>query len=188
MKLTKFFIMFFILTIFFIACKKTTVTVTKPGKNILLSDILDNIEDGTYETNGEKLEITNGGNNIKIGDKNYTNKGDIGGFVRIYGDTNDTSTNSTNMLVMQISGTTITMPATTNGTKALNDAFNYLGEEKATSYISKVLENKEDGGTGSINTDKLLEGVPPEEKKELEKIFKDLEKSDFGSYKIYNKK
>ena len=185
MKLTKFFIMFFILTISFIACKKTTVTVTKPGKNIF------EMKDGTYEAkdNGEKLEITNDGNNIKIGDKNYTNKGNIGGFVNIFENSNSSSTgDKKDMLVIQFGGDTITMPATTNGTKALNDAFNYLGGDKASSYLLAATKPENKNEDGTINTKKLLEGVPQEEKEKLEGIFNSLTKNDFGEYKIYKKK
>ena len=191
MKLTKLFIMFFIFILLLVSCKKTTVTITKPAKDISLLDIFGKIEDGTYEdkdgTNGE-LEITDNGNSMKVGnganETNYTKGGDIGGFVGIYTNTNDTNNN---MLVIQGGGVTITMPANGDEIKAVEEAYKYLGEDKTTQYIAKALENREAGGTETIDTDKLLEGVPEEDKKELKEIFDKLPKSDFGSYKIYGK-
>ena len=189
MKLTKLFIMFFIFILLLVSCKKTTVTITKPAKDISLLDIFGKIEDGTYEdkdgTNGN-LKITEGGNKMKVGEENYTNKGNIGGFVGIYGKENDADGNN-NILVIQGGGVTITMPANEKETEAVKKAYEKLGKEKAASYITEATkpENKNDDGT--INTNKLLEGVPEEEKKELEKIFEGLPKSDFGSYKIYGK-
>ena len=190
MKLTKFFIMFFVFILLLVSCKKTTVTITKPAKDISLLDILGEIEDGTYEdkdgTNGN-LKITNGGKNINVDGKDYTNKGNIGGFVGIYGKENDADGTNDNILVIQGGGVTITMPANGDEIKAVEEAYKYLGEDKTTQYIAKALENREAGGTETIDTDKLLEGVPEEDKKELKEIFDKLPKSDFGSYKIYGK-
>ena len=187
MKLTKLFIMFFIFILLLVSCKKTTVTITKPAKDISLLDILGEIEDGTYEdkdgTNGN-LKITNGGKNINVDGKDYTNKGNIGGFVGIYTNANDTNNN---MLVIQGGGVTITMPANEKEIGAVKKAYEELGKEKAASYITEATKPENKKPDGSIDTDKLLKNATKEEKEELEKIFKDLEKSDFGSYKIYGK-
>ena len=182
MKLTKLFIMFFIFILLLVSCKKTTVTITKPAEDISLLDIFGKIENAKYDG----LEITEGGNKMKVGEENYTNKGNIGGFVGIYGKENDADGNN-NMLVIQGGGITITMPANEDEIKAVEYAYKYLGEDKTTQYIAKALENREAGGTETIDTDKLLEGVPEEDKKELKEIFDKLPKSDFGSYKIYGK-
>ena len=183
MKLTKLFIMFFIFILLLVSCKKTTVTITKPAKDISLLDIFGKIENAKYDG----LEITEGGNKMKVGDTNYTNKGNIGGFVGIYGKENDADGNNDNMLVIQGGGVTITMPANEDEIKAVEDAYKYLGEEKAASYITEATKPENKKPDGSIDTDKLLEGVPEEEKKELKEIFDKLPKSDFGSYKIYGK-
>ena len=177
MKLANFFIILFILILSFTSCKKTTVTITKPGEDISLVDIFGKIEDGTYGN----LTITNGGKDMTIGETNYTSKGNIGGFVGIY--ENSTNTND-NMLVIQGAGATITMPSNEAGTKAIEDAFKYLGKEKATKYITEAIsENGTDGG--KIDTDKLLKMATDEEKTELEKIFGKDKNITFGDYKIY---
>ena len=184
MKLTKLFIMFFIFILLLVSCKKTTVTITKPAEDISLLDIFGKIENAKYDG----LEITDNGNSIKVGnganETNYTKEGNIGGFVGIYTNANDTNNN---MLVIQGGGVTITMPANEKEIEAVEKAYKYLGEDKTTQYIAKALENREAGGTETIDTDKLLEGVPEEDKKELKEIFDKLPKSDFGSYKIYGK-
>ena len=178
MKLANFFIILFILILSFASCKKTTVTITKPGEDISLADIFGEIKDVTYEG----LEITGGGKDMTIGNTNYTSKGNIGGFVGIY--ENSTNTNDNNMLVIQGAGATITMPANEAGTKAIEDAFKYLGKEKATKYITEAIS--ENGtGDGKIDTDKLLKMATDEEKTELEKIFGEDKKITFGDYKIY---
>ena len=178
MKLANFFIILFILILSFASCKKTTVTITKPGEDISLTDIFGKIKDVTYEG----LEITGGGKDMTIGNTNYTSKGNIGGFVGIY--ENSTNTNDNNMLVIQGAGATITMPANEAGTKAIEDAFKYLGKEKATKYITEAIS--ENGtGDGKIDTDKLLKMATDEEKTELEKIFGKDKNITFGDYKIY---
>lgn len=177
MKLANFFIILFILILSFNSCKKTTVTITKPGEDISLADIFGEIKDVTYDG----LKITNGGKDMTIGETNYTSKGNIGGFVGIY--ENSTNTNDNNMLVIQGAGATITMPANDAGTKAIEDAFKYLGKEKATKYITEAIsENGTDGG--KIDTDKLLESAPEDERKKLEEIFGG-NNITFGDYKIY---
>lgn len=179
MKLANFFIILFILILSFNSCKKTTVTITKPGEDISLADIFGEIKDVTYEG----LEITGGGKDITIGGTNYyTNKGTVGDFIGIYGNTNDSSADD--MLVIQGAGATITMPANEAGTKAIEDAFKYLGKEKATKYITEAIS--ENGtGDGKIDTDKLLKMATDEEKTELEKIFGKDKNITFGDYKIY---
>lgn len=178
MKLANFFIILFILILSFTSCKKTTVTITKPGEDISLADLFGEIKDVTYDG----LKITGGGKDMTIGETNYTSKGNIGGFVGIY--ENSTNTNDNNMLVIQGAGATITMPANDAGTKAIEDAFKYLGKEKATKYITEAIS--ENGtGDGKIDTDKLLESATEDERKELEKIFGKDKNITFGDYKIY---
>lgn len=188
MKLANFFIILFILILSFTSCKKTTVTITKPGEDISLTDIFGKIEDGTYGN----LEITDGGKNIKVDGKTYTKKENmkenIGGFIGVYEDTDKSSTtgDKNDMLVIQGAGATITMPANEAGTKAIEEAFEYLGKEKATKYITEAIS--ENGtGDGKIDTDKLLKMATDEERTELEKIFGEDKKITFGDYKIYNK-
>lgn len=184
MKLANFFIILFILILSFTSCKKTTVTITKPGEDISLTDIFGKIEDGTY---GD-LTISNSGNNIEVDNKNYKNKENIGGFIGVYEDTDKSSTtgDKNDMLVIQGAGATITMPANEAGTKAIEEAFEYLGKEKATKYITEAIS--ENGtGDGKIDTDKLLKMATDEERTELEKIFGEDKKITFGDYKIYNK-
>lgn len=178
MKLANFFIIIFILILSFNSCKKTTVTITKPGEDISLTDIFGKIEDGTY---GD-LKISNSGNNIEVDNKSYTNKGDIGGFVGIY--ENSTNTND-NMLVIQGAGATITVPANKEGTEAVKNAFEKLGKDKATSYILKATEDKNKKSDGSVDTEKLLEGATEEEKTILKDIFS-KDNITFGKFEIYN--
>lgn len=182
MKLANFFIILFILILSFASCKKTTVTITKPGEDISLADIFGEIKDVTYEG----LEITGGGKDITIGGTNYyTNKGTVGDFIGIYGNTNENSAESEkNMLVIQGAGATITMPANEAGTKAIGEAFEYLGKEKATKYITEAIS--ENGtGDGKIDTDKLLKMATDEEKTELEKIFGKDKNITFGKFETY---
>lgn len=181
MKLANFFIILFILILSFTSCKKTTVTITKPGEDISLADLFGEIKDGTY---GD-LTISDGGKNMTIGKTNYTNKENIGGFIGVYEDTDETSTGDKNdMLVIQGAGATITMPANEAGTKAIEEAFKYLGKEKATKYITEAIS--ENGtGDGKIDTDKLLENATDEERTKLEEIFGKDKNITFGDYKIY---
>ena len=178
MKLANFFIILFILILSFTSCKKTTVTITKPGEDISLADLFGEIKDVTYDG----LKITNGGKDMTIGETNYTSKGNIGGFVGIY--ENSTNTNDNNMLVIQGAGATITMPANDAGTEAIEEAFKYLGKEKATKYITEAIS--ENGtGDGKIDTDKLLKMATDEERTKLEEIFGEDKNITFGDYKIY---
>ncbi len=177
MKLANFFIILFILILSFTSCKKTTVTITKPGEDISLTDIFGKIKDVTYEG----LEITGGGQNMTIGENNYTNKGDIGGFVGIYENSTNTSDN---MLVIQGAGSTITVPASKEGTEAVKNAFEKLGKDKATSYILKATEDKNKKPDGSVDTDKLLEGATEEEKTILKDIFS-KDNITFGKFETY---
>lgn len=180
MKLANFFIILFILILSFTSCKKTTVTITKPGEDISLADIFGEIKDVTYEG----LEITGGGKDITIGETNYyTNKGTVGDFIGIYGNTNDSSADD--MLVIQGAGATITVPASKEGTEAVKNAFEKLGKDKATSYILKATEDKNKKDDGSIDTEKLLEGATEEEKKILKDIFS-KDNITFGKFEIYN--
>lgn len=182
MKLANFFIILFILILSFASCKKTTVTITKPGEDISLVDIFGKIEDGTYGN----LKISGGGSNIEVDGKNYTNKENIGGFIGVYEDTNGTSTGDKNdMLVIQGAGATITVPASKEGTEAVKNAFEKLGKDKATSYILKATEDKNKKSDGSVDTEKLLEGATEEEKTILKDIFS-KDNITFGKFEIYN--
>ena len=179
MKLANFFIILFILILSFTSCKKTTVTITKPGEDISLADLFGEIKDVTYDG----LKITGGGKDITIGGTNYyTNKGTVGDFIGIYGNTNDSSADD--MLVIQGAGATITMPANEAGTKAIGEAFEYLGKEKATKYITEAI-SKNGTGDGKIDTDKLLESAPEDERDKLKEIFSG-NNITFGKFEIYN--
>lgn len=183
MKLANFFIILFILILSFTSCKKTTVTITKPGEDISIIELFGKIEDGTYEG----LKITGGGQNMTIGGTNYTNKKNIDGFIGVYENTDKDSTeDKKDMLVIQGGGVTITMPANEAGTTAIEEAFKYLGKEKATKYITEAIsENGTDGG--KIDTEKLLESAPEDERDKLKEIFSENKNITFGDYKIYNK-
>ncbi|WP_432633178.1 hypothetical protein [Brachyspira sp.] len=177
MKLANFFIILFILILSFTSCKKTTVTITKPGEDISLTDIFGKIEDGTYGN----LKISNGGQNMTIGGTNYTNNGDIGGFVGIY----ENSTNSNdNMLVIQGAGATITVPANKKGTEAVKNAFEKLGEDRATFYISEAIKPENQKDDGSVDTDKLLKMATKDEEDKLKEIFSG-NNITFGKFETY---
>lgn len=181
MKIANFFIILFILILSFTSCKKTTVTITKPGEDISLADLFGEIKDGTY---GD-LTISDGGKNMTIGKTNYTNKENIGGFIGVYEDTDETSTGDKNdMLVIQGDGATITVPASKEGTEAVKNAFEKLGKDKATSYILKATEDKNKKPDGSVDTEKLLEGATEEEKTILKDIFS-KDNITFGKFEIY---
>ena len=179
MKIANFFIILFILILSFTSCKKTTVTITKPGEDISLADIFGKIEDGTY---GD-LTISGSGQNMTIGNTNYTNKENIGGFIGIYGNTNDSSADD--MLVIQGAGSTITVPASKEGTEAVKKAFEELGEDRATFYISEAIKPENQKDDGSVDTDKLLKMATKDEEDKLKDIFSG-NNITFGKFEIYN--
>lgn len=179
MKIANFFIILFILILSFTSCKKTTVTITKPGEDISLADIFGKIEDGTY---GD-LTISDGGKDITIGGTNYyTNKENIGGFIGVYGNTNDSSADD--MLVIQGAGSTITVPASKEGTEAVKKAFEELGEDRATFYISEAIKPENQKDDGSVDTNKLLKMATKDEEDKLKDIFS-KDNITFGKFEIY---
>ena len=171
-----------IILTFFISCRKSTLKITEPGPSFFL----DKMKGGNY-TNGDgkdSFKVSNGGNNITIGNgsntTNYTFESDIMGIGGIYQDTN--SSNYIGVFPAGDSMHTVTM---SKGEKdALNDIVKVVGKENSGPVIQEILTNN-----GKLDAEAITKNFP-DKKNEVENIIKKHkldEKNKFGDYKEYKK-
>lgn len=186
MKIIKILIVFFIILISsFIACKKTSLTITTPDSDFFLAKM----QDGQYGTND--FIITNNGNKITVITVNETNNytfeksiSGIGGFYK--NDSNDANY----MVVVPTGGTvqTITMGKTEKET--VEEIINIVGEENTANVILGIHNSKNDYGNGEIseiNIDEVIGNVQvtDEERNRIENLINGSK--NFGQYKEYKK-
>ena len=171
-----------IILTFFISCRKSTLKITEPEPSFFL----DKMKGGDY-TNGDgkdSFKVSNGGNNITIGNgnntNNYTFESDIMGIGGIYQDTN--SSNYIGVFPFGDSMHTVTMSK--DEKDALNEIVQAVGGENSGPVIKEILTNN-----GKLDADSITKNFP-DKKNEVENIIKKHkldEKNKFGDYKEYKK-
>ena len=172
MKLIKLFIMFFILTISFIECEKSTLKITNPDDNFFLHK-LKNI--------GNDFKISHGGEKITTEKGNYTFEKKITGIAGIY----KKDGSDEYMFVLPAGNEAHTVSVNEKEKKALEDIINIVGEENSGSVIQEILSNDE-----KLNADKIAGSNFSQEKKDaiqnvIDNLYSDGSKNNFGSYKKY---
>ena len=187
--------LFIFLAVFFVSCKQSKLTITKPGENAnLFGGFKNKIEDGNY---GD-LVISGGGTTITIKDNSgngndttYNYVGKVGGNeeegkISKYEDTTDTNKY---LLSMQGENSTTTIETTKNGAEAIEKAFDTFGEEKSLNIVMDMQKAEFQNADGSPNTDKIADkyNMTDLEKQKMKNYFSGLNKSDFGEPKKYDK-
>lgn len=166
-----------IILTFFISCRKSTLKITEPGPSFFL----DKMKEGNYGG----FNVSNGGNNITIGNgsntTNYTFESDIMGIGGIYQDTNS----SNYVGVVPIGGSMHTVTMGKKEKEALTKIIDVVGKEDSL----KVIEGLSKGNGGKLDADSITQNLNPEKKAAVEKIIKDsgLSGKDFGKYEKYEK-
>ena len=166
-----------IILTFFISCRKSTLKITEPGPSFFL----DKMKEGNYGG----FNVSNGGNNITIGNgsntTNYTFESDIMGIGGIY-----QGNNSSNYIgVFPFGDSMHTVSMNKNEKEAVTKIIDVVGKEDSLNVI-KELSN---GNGGKLDADSITQNLNPEKKAAVEKIIKDfgLDKNKFGDYKEYKK-
>lgn len=166
-----------IILTFFISCRKSTLKITEPGPSFFL----DKMKEGNYGG----FNVSNGGNNITIGNgsntTNYTFESDIMGIGEIY-----QGNNSSNYIgVFPFGDSMHTVSMNKNEKEAVTKIIDVVGKEDSLNVI-KELSN---GNGGKLDADSITQNLNPEKKAAVEKIIKDfgLDKNKFGDYKEYKK-
>ena len=174
MKLTKFFIMFFILTLSFVACEKSILKIMQPDDDFFLGKMT-----GVWK----EIEVSNGGQNIKIGDKNYTFEKTISGLGGIYKDEKGNY-----MVVVPAGDEAHTVKDITPEQKeTLDKILDIVGEENSGGIIGALTTNE--GFTDNKNLEGLKSNLSEEKKKELEDLISDkkLSEKNLGTYEKFTK-
>lgn len=165
-----------IILTFFISCRKSTLKITEPGPSFFLGKM----KDGNYGG----FNVSNGGNNITIGNgsntNNYTFESDIMGIGGIYKDTNS----SNYVGVFPIGGSMHTVTMGKNEKEALTKIIEVVGEENSLNVI-KELSN---GNGGELDTEAITKNLDDKKKAEVEGIINGLNGKNFGKYEKYEKK
>lgn len=165
-----------IILTFFISCRKSTLKITEPGPSFFLVKM----KDGNYGG----FNVSNGGNNITIGNgsntNNYTFESDIMGIGGIYKDTNS----SNYVGVFPIGGSMHTVTMGKNEKEALTKIIEVVGEENSLNVI-KELSN---GNGGELDTEAITKNLDDKKKAEVEGIINGLNGKNFGKYEKYEKK
>ena len=175
MKLTKFFIIFFILTLSFVACEKSILKIMQPDDDFFLGKMT-----GVWK----EIEVSNGGQNIKIGDKNYTFEKTISGLGGIYYD----EVNKKYMVVVPAGDEAHTVKDITPAQKeTLDKILDIVGEENSGGIIGALTTNE--GFTDNKNLEGLKSNLSEEKKKELEDLISDkkLSEKNLGTYEKFAK-
>ena len=165
-----------IILTFFISCRKSTLKITEPEPSFFLGKM----KDGNYGG----FNVSNGGNNITIGNgsntNNYTFESDIMGIGGIYQDTN--SSNYIGVFPIGDSMHTITMDKSEKD--ALNDIVKVVGKENSGPVMQEILTNN-----GKLDAEAITKNFP-DKKTEVEDIIKQYgldNKNQFGKYEEYKK-
>lgn len=185
MKPIKILLVFFILILSFIACKKTSLTITSPDSSFFLAKM----QDGSYGTN--EFIITNNGNKITThGTNNYTFEKSISGIGGFYKD----DLHGTNyMVVVPTGGTVQTITMGAKEKETVEEIIGIVGEENTANVILGIHNSKNDYGNGeisNIDTDKVIGNaqITEEERKKIEDLINGLGgNGNFGDYKEYKK-
>lgn len=167
-----------IILTFFISCRKSTLKITEPEPSFFL----DKMKEGNYGG----FNVSNGGNNITIGNgsntTNYTFESDIMGIGGIYKDAN--SSNYIGVVPVGDSMYTVTMGK--NEKEAVTKIIDVVGKEDSLKVVTEILSK---GNGGKLDADSITQNLNPEKKAEVEDIIKQygLDKNKFKDYKEYKK-
>ena len=166
-----------IILTFFISCRKSTLKITEPEPSFFL----DKMKEGNYGG----FNVSNGGNNITIGNgsntTNYTFESDIMGIGGIYKDANS----SNYVGVVPVGDSMYTVSMDKNEKETLTKIIEVVGKEDSLKVIEGL--SKVDGG--KLDTEAITKNLDDKKKAEVKKIIENsgLDKNKFKDYKVYKK-
>lgn len=174
-----------IILTFFISCRKSTLKITEPEPSFFL----DKMKGGDY-TNGDgndSFNVSNGGNNITIGNgsntTNYTFESDIMGIGGIYKDANS----SNYVGVFPIGDSMHTVSMSKEQKEAVTKIIDVVGEADSLKVVTEILSN---GNGGKLDTEAITKNLDDKKKAEVKKIIEESglnDKNKFKDYKKYKK-
>ena len=170
MKFSKILITIFIL-ILAISCTASKLEITKPDDNFFLSKM----------TGWSGLDVSNGGNNIKVDNKEYTFEKPIAGLGGVYKD----ATGSDYMIVIPAGEEAHTVTIGEEDKETLDKIIDIVGEENVGGMVGAL--TTEEGFKDQTNIDNLKANLPEDKQKELQDLI-DSKKLDSLKPKEYPKK
>lgn len=170
MKFSKILITIFILTLA-ISCTASKLEITKPDDNFFLSKM----------TGWSGLDVSNGGNNIKVDNKEYTFEKPIAGLGGVYKD----ATGSDYMIVIPAGEEAHTVTIEKDEKETLDKIIDIVGEENVLGMAGAL--TTEEGFKDQTNIDNLKSNLPEDKQKELQDLIdsKNLANENLGEYKKY---
>ena len=161
-----------IMAIFLVACENSTLKITHPNDSFFLNKL--------KSLNG--FEVSNGGQNIKVGNTNYTFEKKITGLAGIY---KKEGTNEY-MFVLPAGNEAHTVTVNAEEKKALEEIINIVGEENSGSIIQDILSKEE-----KLDAESISKSFP-DKKDAIQNVINNLyssgnntNKDSFGTYKKY---
>lgn len=169
MKFSKILITIFILTLA-ISCTVSKLEITKPDDNFFLSKM----------TGWSGLDVSNGGNNIKVDNKEYTFEKPIAGLGGVYKD----ATGSNYMIVIPAGEEAHTVTIEKDEKETLDKIIDIVGEENVGGFVGALTTEE---GFNEENVNNLKANLPEDKQKELQDLIdnKTWANKNFGEYKKY---
>ena len=162
-----------LLAIFLVACEKSTLKITHPEDSFFLNKL--------KSLNG--FEVSNGGENIKVGNTNYTFEKTISGLGGIYYDKD----NDKYMVVVPAGNEAHTVTMGKDDKETLEEIIDIIGMENSGGIVG-ALTTKE-GFTDKNNISGLTSGLSDDKKQQLEDLIatKKLDENNLGTYEKFPK-
>lgn len=173
MKFSKILITIFIL-ILAISCTASKLEITKPDDNFFLSKM----------TGWSGLDVSNGGNNIKVDNKEYTFEKPIAGLGGVYKGTNEKGDDNY-MIVVPAGDKAYALEMEGKQKETLDKIIDIVGEENILGLSGAL--TTEEGFKDQTNIDNLKANLPEDKQKELQDLI-DSKKLDSLKPKEYPKK
>lgn len=169
MKFSKILITIFILTLA-ISCTVSKLEITKPDSSFFLSKM----------TGWSGLDVSNGGNNIKVDNKEYTFEKPIAGLGGVYKD----ATGSNYMIVIPAGEEAHTVTIEKDEKETLDKIIDIVGEENVGGFVGALTTEE---GFNEENVNNLKANLPEDKQKELQDLIdsKNLANKNLGTYKKY---
>lgn len=169
MKFSKILITIFILTLA-ISCTVSKLEITKPDDNFFLSKM----------TGWSGLDVSNGGNNIKVDNKEYTFEKPIAGLGGVYKD----ATGSNYMIVIPAGEEAHTVIVEKKDKETLDKIIDIVGEENVLGMAGALTTEE---GFNEENVNNLKANLPEDKQKELQDLIdnKTWANKNLGEYKKY---
>ena len=161
-----------LLAIFLVACEKSTLKITHPEDSFFLNKL--------KSLTG--FEVSNGGQNIKVGNTNYTFEKTISGLGGIYSDGKGGY-----MVVVPAGNEAHTVTMEKSDKETLEEIIDIIGMENSGGIIG-ALTTKE-GFKDNKNIGGLKSGLSDDKKQQLEDLIanKKLDENNLGTYEKFPK-